>query len=83
MAERMSDNDYNSTSSFSEQHSKESGNEFELNIRRARPYQDEPVANAEEVDLNMDNEEDEEDEDGILVATIEARHENRVSVDAW
>lgn len=52
----MSDTDYNSTSSFSEQHSEESGNEFELNIRRARPYQDEPVANAEEVHLNMDNE---------------------------
>lgn len=80
----MSDIDYNSTSSSSEQHSDESGNELELNIRRVRPYQDEPVANAEEVNLNMeDDEDDEEDEDGIPVATLEARYENRVSVDAW
>ncbi len=82
MAERMSESDYNSTSSSSEQHSEESGNELELNIGRARPYQDEPVANAEEVD-NTDDEEDEEDEDGIPAATLEARYENRVSVDTW
>ena len=91
MAESMSESDSNSTSSTSEvqQHSEESGNELELNIRRARPYQDEPVVNAEEDNMDDDNnsdeedEEDEEDEDGIPAATLEARFENRVSVDTW
>ena len=77
----MAESDSNSASSSSEdpEQNEESGiDELEVRIRPALPYQDEPVA---QVAARMG--EDDEDEDGISPATLEARFENRVSVDAW
>lgn len=82
----MAESDSNSASSSSEdqQQNEESGiDEREVRIRPALPYQDEPVA---QVAAHTDEDEiysDDEDEDGISPATLEARFENRVSVDAW
>ncbi|KAJ7315275.1 hypothetical protein OS493_038773 [Desmophyllum pertusum] len=82
----MSESDSNSTSSPSEdeQQNEESENdELEIRIRLARPYQDEPLAHLEEDEMDDNNSDDKEDEDGISPATLEARFENRVSVDTW
>ena len=79
----MAESDSNSASSSSEdqQQNEESGiDELEVRIRPALPYQDEPVA---QVAAHTDEDEIYSDEDGISPATLEARFENRVSVDAW
>ena len=82
----MAESDSNSASSSSEdqQQNEESGiDELKVRIRPALPYQDEPVAR---VAAHTDEDEiysDDEDEDVISPATLKARFENRVSVDAW
>ena len=82
----MAERDSNCTSSSSEdqQQSKESGiNGLEVRIRPALPYQDEPVAqvtaHTDEVEIYSDD----GDKDGISPATLEARFENHLCVDAW
>ena len=77
----MAESDSNSASSSSEdqEQNEESGiNELEVRICPALPYQDEPVAQ-----VAACTGEDEIYSDGICPATLEARFENRVSVDAW
>ncbi|XP_015774651.1 PREDICTED: uncharacterized protein LOC107352846 [Acropora digitifera] len=82
----MAESDSNSASSSSEdqEQNEESGiDELEVRIRPALPYQDEPVAQVVACTGEDEIYSDDEDEDGISPATLEARFENRVSVDAW
>ena len=82
----MAESDSNSASSSSEdqEQNEESGiDELEVRIRPALPYQDEPVAQVAACTGEDEIYSDDEDEDGISPATLEARFENRVSVDAW
>ena len=82
----LAESDSNSASSSSEdqKQNEESGiDELEVRICPALPYQDEPVAQVAARTGEDEIYSDDEDEDGISPATLEARFENRVSVDAW
>ena len=82
----MAESDSNSASSSSEdqEQNEESGiDELEVRIRPALPYQDEPVAQVADRSGEDKIYSDDEDEDGFSLATLEARFENPVSVDAW
>ena len=75
----MTESDSNSASSWSEdqQQNEESGiDELKVRIRSALSYQDEPVV---QVAAHMD--EDEMNSDDRQLCTLEARFDNRVSVD--
>ncbi|KAL9970831.1 hypothetical protein ACROYT_G023278 [Oculina patagonica] len=59
----------------------ESGEEWGIVEGRISPYRDEPLANTDDEDTSMD--EDEADPDGLSPAVLEARYEKAVSVDSW
>ncbi|XP_065059440.1 uncharacterized protein LOC135692765 isoform X1 [Rhopilema esculentum] len=78
----MSDSEYSSTESISEQFSlidSSTDGDYEVvNLQAHAPYQDEPLALPGQARVNF-----EEDKDGIPRETLEARFEKRVAVNDW
>ena len=79
----MSSNDeFSASTSFSsDDESLESMGEAEGSVNSiVQPYQDEPIADLQEDEIE---EEDEDDEDGIRFAVLESRFENKETVSNW
>ena len=78
----MSDSEYSSTESISEQFSlidSSTDGDYEVvNLQAHAPYQDEPLALPGQARVNF-----EEDKDGIPRETLEVRFEKRVAVNDW
>ncbi|KAK3740397.1 hypothetical protein QZH41_000913 [Actinostola sp. cb2023] len=76
------DAELSTSSEESLQSNSESSDEGQVLCGAVRPYEHEPLADSSDAD-DEDSGSDNDDEDGISPATLEARYEQEIPLDEW